>query len=358
MGKSKKRSRKGRLSFVAILLVAAAGGGAYYVQQGGYLDTTRTHDGDRETAQGDIQVYFAPCNPLNPLGIDDRLIRLLESATKSIDCALYELQLPEAAKVLIARHREGVAVRIVSDSRYEDRDAIQTCINAGISVVFDNRSPFMHNKFCIVDGRLVWTGSTNVTENGMYRNNNNAVLIASAKLALNFTNELEEMFQKKKFGARSPKNTAYPEVWVRDARVECYFAPEDGVQREILDEIADSETQIDFMAFSFTSNEIARAMAARLADGVRVRGLFEMRNAASKHSKDEYLAERGATVYMDHNKYTMHHKVIVIDVKTVIAGSYNFSTNAEKRNDENVLIIHSPEVAKKYTREFDKLIAM
>jgi phosphatidylserine/phosphatidylglycerophosphate/cardiolipin synthase-like enzyme len=266
------------------------------------------------------------------------------------------LQLMAAADALIARHLDGVTVRLVSDSHYRDREAMQRCIRAGIPVVFDERSAFMHDKFCVVDGRAVWTGSTNITENCMYRNNNNALLIVSAELAEDYTAEFLEMFEKKRFGGRSPQNTPHPLVMVSGISVECYFAPEDHVQREIVAEIRESVQSIDFMAFSFTSKEIAVAMAARMKDGVRVRGVFEGRNVNNEASRDDYLRERGAEIHLDTNSYTMHHKVIIIDVATVITGSYNFSKNAEEDNDENLLIIHDPETAKTYAGEFARLI--
>lgn len=56
---------------------------------------------------------------------------------------------------MILQHQKGYRWRIVSDSNYEDRAAIQSCIRAGIPVVFDKREAFMHNKFCVVDDSLV-----------------------------------------------------------------------------------------------------------------------------------------------------------------------------------------------------------
>lgn len=302
-----------------------------------------------------IQVFFAPAAPLTPWGIDDKLVALLGEAKQSIDAAFYEFQLQKAADTLILRHQKGVAVRLVSDSNYEDREAIQSCIRAGIPVVFDARGAFMHNKFCVVDGRCVWTGSANLTENDLYRNNNNALMIVSRELALDYAAEFSEMFMKKKFGARSPDNTPYPIVEVSGIALECYFSPEDHPQREIIREIRESRGQIDFLAFSFTSKPIAEALADRMKEGVRVRGVVEARNAASEDSVDDYLRKHGAEVHPDGNAYNMHNKVMILDGKTVITGSYNFSKSAEKKNDENVLIIHDAGIAETYTREFESL---
>jgi phosphatidylserine/phosphatidylglycerophosphate/cardiolipin synthase-like enzyme len=213
----------------------------------------------------------------------------------------------------------------------------------------------MHDKFCIIDGKAVWTGSTNITENGLFRNDNNAVVVASAELAANFSGEFSEMFADKKFGPRSPRGAPHPVVVLDGVTFETYFAPEDNVRREILDEIGVADRTIDFMAFSFTSDEIAKAMAKRIDTGVTVRGIFESRNAGSRYSDDEFLTRSGAQIRMDRNPYAMHNKVIIIDAETVITGSYNLSNNAENDNDENVLIIHSPAVAERYTRQFGAL---
>jgi phosphatidylserine/phosphatidylglycerophosphate/cardiolipin synthase-like enzyme len=308
-------------------------------------------------SEGGIQVYFAPCEPANPFGIDDAFLGFLNSATRSIHGAFFEFELPAAAEVCIEKHKQGVDVRIVSDSNYKGRSAIQSCVAAGIPVVFDNRDAFMHDKFCVVDERLVWTGSTNVTENCMYRNDNNSLVLDSPKLAEDFSAEFDEMFDLHAFGKKSPRNTPYPQVEVGDARVECYFAPEDHVQEAIIGEIGTAQSEIDVMAFSFTSGEIAKAMAARIEKGVKVRAVFDQRQAGTEHSQDDYLAKRGASVRLDDNPYAMHNKVIIIDAKAVVTGSYNFTKSADTQNDENLLIIHSPDVAAAYLREFESLVS-
>jgi phosphatidylserine/phosphatidylglycerophosphate/cardiolipin synthase-like enzyme len=51
----------------------------------------------------------------------------------------------------------------------------------------------------------------------------------------------------------------------------------------------------------------------------------------------------------------MHNKVVIVDERYVVTGSLNFSTNAETSNDENVLIIDNPEIAKLYMKEFERI---
>ncbi len=51
----------------------------------------------------------------------------------------------------------------------------------------------------------------------------------------------------------------------------------------------------------------------------------------------------------------MHNKLIIVDDRYVITGSLNFSTSAEESNDENVVILDNPEIARLYVQEFDKV---
>jgi len=58
---------------------------------------------------------------------------------------------------------------------------------------------------------------------------------------------------------------------------------------------------------------------------------------------------------LDGNPYLMHHKFMVIDGKIVVTGSYNWSYGAEERNDENLVVISSPDIAKLYEAEFNRI---
>ncbi|HMB25321.1 MAG TPA: phospholipase D-like domain-containing protein, partial [Anaerolineales bacterium] len=63
-------------------------------------------------------------------------------------------------------------------------------------------------------------------------------------------------------------------------------------------------------------------------------------------------------VRQDGNSSFMHNKVIVVDERYVVTGSLNFSTNAEESNDENVIIIDNPEIARLYMQDFERIWSM
>jgi phosphatidylserine/phosphatidylglycerophosphate/cardiolipin synthase-like enzyme len=51
----------------------------------------------------------------------------------------------------------------------------------------------------------------------------------------------------------------------------------------------------------------------------------------------------------------MHHKVIILDGSTTVAGSFNFSDGADRQNDENVVIIKNVQIAKRFEEEFQRV---
>ncbi len=283
------------------------------------------------------------------------LVPLLQNARRSIYGAIYDFDYEPIADLLIQKFREGVDVGLVVEAENSSKQAILMCEQAGIPVVRDLNSAYMHNKFFVVDGMYTWTGSTNLTWNCLFYNNNNSVIVASPEVSENYFGEFLEMFQMRSFGRGSPRNTMYENVRVGNAVVTVYFAPEDGVEAKLLGEISNARRNIYFLAFSFTSGAVAERLVLARGNGLDVKGVFEKRNAGNPSSKDEYLASMGIEVRYDSNPKTMHSKVFIFDDETVWTGSYNFSENADKRNDENVIVIRDSRIAQVYIYEFSRI---
>jgi phosphatidylserine/phosphatidylglycerophosphate/cardiolipin synthase-like enzyme len=93
----------------------------------------------------------------------------------------------------------------------------------GIEVVGDMSNASMHNKFTVIDGKEVWTGSLNYTAQGSYEDNNVVLHVRSREFAQNYTAEFEEMFKKKSFGANSPQKRPSPTWRSMIFPVEVYF---------------------------------------------------------------------------------------------------------------------------------------
>lgn len=288
-------------------------------------------------------------------GIDEKLIPVIDRATKTIDLAAYEFDLENVAHALVRAKGRGVTVRMVTDTDNVDEAGVQILKKAKIKVVEDNRSAIMHNKFLVIDGEWVWTGSWNLTVNCTYRNNNNAILIHSPALARNYQTKFNAMFEDQQFGPSRKSGTTTPQLTINGVRVDNYFAPEDKVGSKLVDLVKGAKKSIHFLAFSFTSSDLGQAMRTQAKKGVEVRGVFETRGSDTQYSEYEAMRKAKLDVLTDGNPYTMHHKVIIIDGEIVAFGSYNFTTNADQSNDENLLIIYSPEIAAQFEAEFQRV---
>ncbi len=360
-------SRRTTTSLVASLAVVLCLGLLYGAQQlfGGLLGSADTPTPAVESAPTGgswYQLYFtAPLNPDDKNNrpeesVDDYVAASIHSAKRTVDAVTYEFNLPTMAEALIDAHNRGLIVRLVTDTDTMGEEVIKEIMDAGIPVVEDDRSAIMHDKFVIVDGATLWTGSWNFTENDTYRNNNNLLAFTSSKLVANYQTEFNEMFERHEFGPRSSANTPYPQVTVDGALIENYFSSEDGVAGHILEVLNSATQSIYFAAFTFTRDDFSQAILDRAGAGVAVRGVYETRQvSAGSDGSYNALKEAGLQVLLDGNRYTLHHKFFIIDNKIVVTGSYNFTKAAEDSNDENVLIIHSPELAQAYLQEFAKV---
>lgn len=310
------------------------------------------------------EIYFT--NPTCPPeaerigGVDEDIANDILMADVRVDIAAFDLDSEPIVQALIDLEADGVEVRVVTDDDNGALSSINRLRRNGISVVEDDRTALMHNKFVVIDGRTVWVGSMNFTTNGVYCNNNNIVRIESPRLAANYTAEMDEMYLDRLFGPDSPQNTPNEALSIGGIEVENHFGPEKEISLIISRRVARAESEILFMAFSFTDEQIGESLLGRADAGVIVRGVFERVGSDTPFSYypplDQALLPNVA-VLTDGNPQIMHHKVFIIDRTTVIFGSFNFSDNANRRNDENIVIVHDPTFANFFVEEFETVWA-
>lgn len=294
--------------------------------------------------------------------IEGKLIEKINAAQNSIHIAAFEFDLTPVADALIAARQRGVDVRWVTDDENgleadeePGRGQFAMLQNAGIEVRADARSALMHNKFIIFDYQTVWTGSTNLTKNGIFKQENNALVIHSPVVAAMYEKEFQEMWDGQ-FGPKSPSQLAEQTTNVDGTPIWIVFTPEDGaLEQAIIPLVNAAQFEVRFLAFSFTDYPLANAMIQRFQNGASVAGVYE--NVGSDTDAAEFgtLFCAGVSVRRDGNPGFMHDKVIIVDQRYIITGSLNFSTNAEDSNDENVIILDNAEIARLYLQEFDRI---
>ena len=287
--------------------------------------------------QGKIELYFCPTEDCEQV-----LVSFLESAQTSIHCAFYDIGLESVQQTVLKKQKE-IEVLIVTDDDYLKK--------FNHPFVKADSYGLMHNKFCVVDGQRVSTGSMNPTENDAHKNNNNLLLIDSEVIAQNYEDEFQELWNG---NFKKGSNVQHPLIRLGDVKIQTYFCPEDHCAEHLRAELKKAEKSIHFMTFSFTHEGIANILLLKNLDGLEVKGVMEVKQI-SEHSQFHRLKQNSIDVRKDGNKNNLHHKVFIVDEKTVITGSFNPSANGDQRNDENMVIIEDPAIAQRFVAEFWKV---
>ena len=329
---------------------------------------------------------------------------VLENSYSAPWAGLHESDLPAHARQRL-RRLEALADLdgdgVLTSPERRAGDAVGLLHQGGVPVIDDTEdgsrgSGLMHHKFMVIDKRLVITGSANFTSSGVHgdggaprtRGNVNHLLsIQSTELAALFKEEFQILWgdgpgglQNSRFGRGKPTR-AVQSVMVDGSRVDVLFAPhskrsDDHGLQLIAQHLSAAEHTIDLALFVFSAQSLTDVLAERVQSGVAIRLLADPGFASRSFSEvldllgvalpDRFCklekgnrplakALRGVGTPRLARGDKLHHKFAVIDKRTVITGSFNWSPSAAHQNDETLLVIHSPKLAAHFTREINRM---
>jgi phosphatidylserine/phosphatidylglycerophosphate/cardiolipin synthase-like enzyme len=133
-----------------------------------------------------------------------------------------------------------------------------------------------------------------------------------------------------------------------------YFSPKGGCEAQVVGWINRANSSVHILIYSFTLSDIGSAILNEYRKGIDVKVVFD-RTQISKYSEIFPLEDAGVPVRNDTNTALMHEKVAIIDDKIVLVGSFNWSSEAENSNNDNLLVIYSPSLATAFEREFQRI---
>lgn len=292
----------------------------------------------------------------------------------------------------------------ISDEERAARDMPTLFAQANIPVLDDTAdgskgSGLMHHKFLVIDGAVVVSSSSNFTHSGFFGdvglpnsrgNAENLVVVRSVELAQLYQAEFANLWGdgpgavgRSKFGVRKPYRAART-IHTADGAIQVQFSPFSKTQPDdatssglIARTLSTASTSIDIAAYVLTDAWIAEALRQAYTNrNITLRGVVDrsfVYNASSAtldmwgikrfdancvlkpqtHPWEKIATHVGYSRLPEGDK--LHHKIAVIDNRTVITGSHNWSASANRTNDENLLVIDSPTVAAEFKQEMDRL---
>ncbi len=339
------------------------------------------------------------------------LERRIDSATTSIDLCIYDIEHPRIAHALARAKNRALRVRVVTDDHNRtdggdlDFEIWTILAQAGIISIDDdgdiynadgtisdndlaNNSSDMHNKFAVFDylspspdDDYVWSGSANMTYTGTY-NTNHTIVIKDSEIARAYTEEFEQMWgdsddspdHTRAVFHKDKVNISQNVFDVGGTRVEVYFAPinRERTKPSVSDRLVqlikeEAQHDINFQAFAITPDiPISQQIWDQTSDAqILLRGVIDRSFYSRYETAGEIWGSDSAKVGNRNilpasELRKLHHKVILLDTEhpnssdigVTVAGSYNFSMNAEMNNDENTLIIFSDKITNQFYQDF------
>jgi phosphatidylserine/phosphatidylglycerophosphate/cardiolipin synthase-like enzyme len=318
-----------------------------------------------------------------------QLVKFIEGAKHSLDVAIYDMKNPDVLKAL-KQMSSKVQLHILYDAgtgskvgpgsttvdpKSSQSTTEQAIIAAGLKKfahpVQEKGSHLMHDKFIVKDGASVWSGSGNFTNGGLLLQDNNFFTIDAPAMAAAYSKTFGDLggpghTLSHAKGVQSPPTT----VKVGGVNITVFFSTQfvegEGIEAEVQKRLKGAK-KVRVIAMLISDKGILSSLLALKKKDIKgVVDPHEMKQVMKKKANDPNFwfangdprfvaAPSHAFSKNDQNDF-MHNKVMIIDDKVVITGSYNFSENAEL-NDENMLVIESPAIAGAYDKYFNALFA-
>lgn len=343
--------------------------------------------------QSRITVFFLSQRAGWEPDLPGQLTRFIDGAERSLACAAYDLR-DDAILTALARARtRGIDLRIAFDRGRvgagppwvdpkpgSTTDQLDRYGLSDLAVPVHEYRHLMHDKFLVRDRALVWTGSANFTHGSLRLADNNCLVLESPELAAGYEDVFDHLIH-----LRAPPDGSAPDrraeidpsvpppplpspIQIGSASITPIFSPGagEGIE-EVVIGFLNRARVLRVCSFLISDPGILRAFARFADPSLDAKGVYDQNGMADflrqTHQPAElfWFTRDPRFVGAPSHPYNsgseedfMHNKFMVFDNRFVLTGSYNFSESAEE-NDENVLLIDSPDLAAAYTRYTEAL---
>jgi phosphatidylserine/phosphatidylglycerophosphate/cardiolipin synthase-like enzyme len=319
---------------------------------------------------GSIEFYAGPTALGGPDDLDLVVRDFITGAKERLVIAVQELDSRSIAEAILAAKLKDVRVQLILEGDYllesrpvadpwaevgenEANRAIHAALlRVGVDVITDLNPKAFHQKFMVRDPDLpsaaVLTGSTNftLTDTGKHTSGNNlnhVVVLKGERAAAQYLDEFDR-YRLGTFGELHERHEPKPkEFRLAKIRVKPLFAPMHGPEMELMKQMIKATTSIDFAMYTFAkSSGIDDTMIRLVASLQRLRGVLDRGQGAFIWAATKPLQAAGVQLFQNKPRTgvrKVHHKLMVLDERIVIAGSFNYTEPATTLNDENIIVL-------------------
>jgi phosphatidylserine/phosphatidylglycerophosphate/cardiolipin synthase-like enzyme len=344
-------------------------------------------------ADGKIEAYVGP----KELGAADDLegviVDFIGGARSSLDIAVQELDSQPIAQAILDARWRGVSVNLFLEQDYQrtplrskkgvplapktkagetpgdalrrvqwgdddtdlaaNRRILAALLRSDVEVKGDFNPKIFHQKFALRDYRggkatkpgrpALLTGSANFTLTDTHRNLNHVFVFNSARVCREYEREFAQL-RLGRFGREIHGDV--PKLFdLSGVPAKVLFAPEHTPELEIMKQMLKGTKEVFFAIFTFAgSSGIDDTMVALARSGMQICGVVDRGQAAHGWAAPKTMKHDNISLFQPRRASgvrKLHHKLMVIDERVVVAGSFNYTEPANDYNDENIFVLGS-----------------
>lgn len=352
-------------------------------------------------AEGKIEAYLGPTELGSPDDLESVLVDFIRGARTSLDVAVQEVDNPRIAQALVDARWRGVDVVVFMEQDYlrsnlvgrppalprprdgetpedalyrvqwvedttelaENRRILSAMLRSDIEVHGDLNPKIFHQKFILRDfrdGRVtkpgapaLLSGSANFTHTDTHLNLNHVFVFHSPHVCRQYDVEFSQL-RRGQFGRGAHGDV--PRTYdLGGVPAKVLFAPDHTPELELMKQMlkaqatSDGPGEVLFAIFTFAgSSGIDDTMIALARGGTTVRGALDPGQARQKWAVPATMTpDTGVELFLPvargdfEGLRKLHHKLMVINERVVVAGSFNYTQPANEYNDENLFVLGS-----------------
>jgi phosphatidylserine/phosphatidylglycerophosphate/cardiolipin synthase-like enzyme len=344
-------------------------------------------------ADGKIEAFVGPKELGAADDLEEVIVDFIAGARSTLDIAVQELDSDPIAQAILDARWRGVSVNLFLEQDYlrtplkstkgvpippkpktgetagealqraqwgaddtdlaENRKILAALLRSDVEVRGDFNPKIFHQKFALRDYRggkatkpgapALLSGSANFTLTDTHKNLNHVFVFHSSAVCRQYGVEFDEL-SLGRFGRQIHGDV--PKLFdLGGVPAKILFAPEHTPELEIMKQMLKGARELYFAIFTFAgSSGIDDTMVALARGGMKIYGVVDRAQAAHGWAAPKTMKHENIALFQPSkasNVRKLHHKLMVIDERVVVAGSFNYTEPANDYNDENIFVLGS-----------------
>jgi phosphatidylserine/phosphatidylglycerophosphate/cardiolipin synthase-like enzyme len=269
-------------------------------------------------------------------GLEKAMVEDIQHSQKSIRISIFSLSDPAIIRALKERAKAGVAITVVVDG--DAAKGAASRLGPTITTHSLKDKGLMHHKLIVIDDRVAWIGSANLTQESLKSHSNLMQRFESPALASYLVKKIDALAQP---GLK--KRIPHETFTVNDQTLQVWFLPDNpDATLKIKELIRSARKTVKVAMYTFTRADFVHELARAAKRGVKVEVIIDRSQCDGVCRKVEQQLKEGSLLVHSHDgRNLMHHKFMIIDDTTLVQGSANWTKAAFSKN-EDLFIVLSP----------------